>query len=111
MEFAADPRPDTKIVKLIGPITFHNLSGFQEFVQRKPMPGILIVDLSHVPYIDSAALGILVSMHVARDGTGSKYALVGANERLRNLFDLAYVSSFLNVFDSVAEAEAYLTKV
>jgi anti-sigma B factor antagonist len=108
MEFAEATSPDVKIVRLSGPMTFHNLSSFQEFIHEQPFPKVVIVDLSNVPYIDSAALGTLVSMHVAREGTDRKYAFVGANERLQNLFDLAYVREFLTVFDSVEEAKTRL---
>jgi anti-anti-sigma factor len=72
------------------------------------LPQILFVDLSDVPYIDSAALGSFVAIHVACEATNRKYALVGASERLKNLFDLAYVRTFLNIYDSIAEAEAHL---
>jgi len=103
-----DARPDVKIVKLIGPVTFHNISEFQELIHKKPFPLVFIVDLSEVPYIDSAALGSFISIHVAREGTDCKYAFVGPNERLRNLFELAYVQSFLVIYDSMAEAETHL---
>ena len=39
---------------------------------------------------------------------GRKYALVGANERLRSVFDLTRVATFLVVYESLAEAEANL---
>jgi len=58
--------------------------------------------------MDSAALGTFVAIHVACEGTARKYALAGPNERLKNLFDLAYVRTFLVIYDSVAEAEAHL---
>ncbi len=101
-------RPDTKIIKLVGPVTMHNFAHFQELTDKAVLPPILLVDLSEVPYIDSAALGSLVALHVACDGTDRKYALVGANNRLKNLFDLAYVRTFLIIYDSLAEAEAHL---
>lgn len=100
--------PGLKLIKLVGPVTFHNFSQFQELTQKDLLPAVLLIDLSEVPYIDSAALGSFVAIHVACEGTDKKYALVGANERLKNLFDLAYVRTFLVIYDSIPEAEGKL---
>jgi anti-sigma B factor antagonist len=103
-----DTRPDVKIIKLCGPLTIHNFFEFQEMTRQRPSPRLMIVDLTDVPYIDSVALGIFVGLHVSCEGNGRKYALVGANERLRTLFDLTHVKSFLVVYASVAEAGSNL---
>jgi len=67
--------PDVKIVKLIGPLTIHNYDEFQELTRKKPFPQVLLVDLHEVPYIDSAALGTFVGIHVSCEESGRKYAL------------------------------------
>jgi len=108
IEVVPDPRPDVKILKLIGPLTIHNFFDFQEMTRQRPAPRILLVDLSEVPYIDSAALGSFVGLHVSCESGKRKYALIGANERLLTLFDLTHVKSFLHAYDSIAEAEAAL---
>jgi anti-sigma B factor antagonist len=108
IEEMPEARPGVKIIRLAGPVTLHNFSRFQELTEKDLLPQVLIVDLSAVPYIDSAALGVFVAIHVACEGTGRKYALTGANERLKNLFDLAYVRTFLVIYDSIAEAETHL---
>jgi anti-sigma B factor antagonist len=100
--------PGIKIISLAGPVTIHNFSRLQELTEKGVLPAVLIVDLSAVPYIDSAALGSFVAIHVACESTGRKYALAGPNDRLKNLFDLAYVRTFLVIYDSVAEAETHL---
>ncbi len=102
-----DSRPDVKIIKLTGPLTIHNFFEFQEITRQKPSPRILLVDLTDVPYIDSAALGSFVGLHVSCEGNDRKYALVGANERLTTLFELTHVKAFLVLSDTMAEAEAH----
>ena len=105
----ASTRAGAEILKLTGPVTIHNFSGLQELVEKPDsLPPILLIDLSQVPYIDSAALGSLVAIHVASEQSGRKYALVGANSRLKNLFELAYVRAFLVIYDSIEEAESHL---
>jgi anti-anti-sigma regulatory factor len=53
-------------------------------------------------------LGSLIGVHVSRENAKKNYAIVGANERLQNLFNLTKVSQFLITFPTVAEAEAAL---
>jgi anti-anti-sigma factor len=108
IEVVPNARPDVRIIKLTGPMTVHNFHDFQEFIRKEPFPRVLLVDLSDVPYIDSAALGSFVSIHVMCEGTERKYALVGAKERLKDLFELSNVTAFLVFYDSMAEAEAQL---
>ncbi len=97
-----------QIVKVIGPLTMNNFFDFQAWTRKKPSPEVMIIDLSETPYIDSAALGSLVGLHVSCNSSGRKYGLVNANERLHKLFGMTNVHSFLVHFDSVAEAEAAL---
>ncbi len=108
IEVVSDPRPNIKILKLTGPLTIHNFFDFQEITRQRPAPAVLFVDLTDVPYIDSAALGSFVGLHVSCESGKRKYALIGANDRLKTLFDLTHVKSFLTVYDSLAQAESAL---
>ena len=108
IEVIPDDDPDVKIIKLAGPLTVQNFAEFQEMTRREPRPRILIVDLTEVPYLDSAALGAFVGIHVSCEATNRKYALVGANGKLKSLFELSSVSAFLVIYDTMAEARANL---
>ena len=107
VEMLTGSREDIRVVKLSGPLTIHNFFDFQDLV-RKERPRVLIVDLADVPYIDSAALGSLVGIHVSCEKDGRKYALVNANERLKNLFSVTGVNALLVTYTSLADAEAIL---
>ena len=98
---------DTAILRVSGSLTIHNFFEFQDLT-RKTGARVLLIDLSDVPYIDSAALGSLIGVHVSRENANKNYAIVGANERLQNLFNLTKVSQFLITFPTVAEAEVAL---
>lgn len=108
IEVLPESTADVKIIKLTGPMTIHNFFEFQELTRQKPYPNVTLVDVQGVPYLDSAALGSFVGLHVSCDGTGRKYALVGANDRVKNLFEMTHVHSFLVLYDSLAEAKAQL---
>jgi anti-anti-sigma factor len=108
IEVVPGSRQDIHIIRLQGPLTIHNFQEFQRLTRREPQPNVTLVDLREVPYLDSAALGTFVGIHVACEENGRKYALVGANDRLKALFDLSNVTDFLVIYDSLAEAEAKL---
>lgn len=108
IELLPDSRPDVKIIKLTGPLTINNFFDFQELSRAKPLPRVMLIDLTGVPYIDSAALGSFVGIHVSCDSSGRKYGLVGANDRLMSLFDVTNTKSFLRLYNSMAEAETQL---
>ena len=69
-----------RIVKLSGPFTLASLFEFQD-AMRSNRPPITIIDLADVEYMDSAALGSLLTLHVSCQQHGRQYALVGASER------------------------------
>lgn len=97
-----------RIIKVRGPLTIHNFFEFQDLTRRHPRPAVLVIDLAGVPYVDSAALGSLIGLHVSCGKDGGKYALVNANERLKSLFTMCGVDQFLVTFNSVAAAETAL---
>lgn len=108
IEVVPGSKPGVTVIKLSGPLTIHNFQEFQDLARREPFPRVMLVDLKDVPYVDSSALGTFVGIHVSCEETGRKYALVGPNDRLRDLFDLSSVSTFMVIYGSQAEAEAAL---
>jgi anti-sigma B factor antagonist len=108
IETLAGTREDVRIIKLRGPLTIHNFFDFQSLTREQPAARYLVVDFAEVPYIDSAALGSLVGIHVSYGKAGRKYSLVNINERLERLFAMSGVDQFLVRHKTVADAEAGL---
>ena len=96
------------MLRLSGPFTLQGLFDFQSTVRGLNDP-ILIVDLTDVPYMDSASLGALMSIHTTAQRNQRQYALVGVSERLRTLFHVAGVDGILITYPTVADAESNLT--
>lgn len=105
VEVLQDQSLDTAILKVSGPLTIHNFFEFQDLTRKQPTR-VLLIDLSDVPYMDSAALGSLVSVHVSRENSKKIYAVIGANERLQNLFNVTHIAQFLITYPTVADAQA-----
>jgi len=96
------------ILKVNGPLTIYNFFAFQDFTRKDTSP-VLIIDLGEVPYMDSAALGCLLGVHVSSEKNHRKYGVVNLPERLQTMFSMAGVSEYLVTFPTVADAEAALS--
>ena len=65
----------------------------------------LILDLTGVPYIDSAGLGVILSAWAHSQRTGTKFAVAGVSDRVRVLLDMTKVESMLPQFATAEEAD------
>jgi len=98
-----------RVLRLSGPILISNFFEFQALVRGSASP-TLILDLTQVPYIDSAGIGALVGAYVNHQKDGRRLALVGVTQRVRNTMQITRVEQFFPLYDTVATAEAGTTK-
>ena len=91
-----------RILSLTGPITLGNLFEFQDTV-RADTSGVLILEMSGVPYVDSAGIGVMVGAYVSRQRSGRKLSLVGVSDRVRTTLNITQVEQFFQFYGSVAE--------
>src|SRR5258707_300666 len=103
----AGPGEGVRIVKLIGPCTLTEMFKFQDVLRAQAAP-VTLLDVTEVPYMDSAALGCVVRLHVSCESQKKKYAVVGASERIRTLFRITHVESVLIQYATTDEALAKL---
>jgi anti-sigma B factor antagonist len=96
--------PAQDVLSLRGPLTASNGPTFQNAMRREEPAQTVILDLSDVPYIDSAGLGLLVSAHVSRQKAGRRMVLSGINPRVRRLFEITRVNDLFLIFSSAQEA-------
>jgi anti-sigma B factor antagonist len=100
-----EPLPSTSsehAYRLEGPLTLNNLFGFQEVLRQQCDTTIL--DMSGVPYMDSAGLGVLVNSHVSHQQHGRRLILAGVNERVQELFRLTKVDTVLELVPDLEAA-------
>ena len=95
--------PGVRVLKLTGPFTMRDVFEFQQLVRADAAP-LTIIDLTEVPYMDSASLGSVLGFHVSCEKEGRKYALRGASDRLRSLFRMSGVDSMLHYAAETAGA-------
>ncbi len=93
-----------------GPLTMENVSLFQSAIRREESSSTVILDLSDVPYIDSTALGALVSAYVSRQKVGRRVVLSGASERVSKMLKITSVESLFLTFPTLEDAIGDLTR-
>ncbi len=93
------------VLRLHGPLLLGNFFPLQNMVRSDNSP-LLVMDVSDMPYIDSAGIGCLVGAHVSRENSGRKLVLVGANDRLLTSLKVTKVEQLFTLAPSVEQALA-----
>jgi len=96
---------NASVLKISGPMLLSNLFDFQPAVRAENAP-LIVLDLTEVPYMDSAALGTLVHVEVSSKHRGRKLVLAGVSERVATLLQLTNVDNVFQIFPSAADALA-----
>jgi anti-anti-sigma factor len=98
--------PGTLILRLTGPITLRNLFDFQAQLRAiQPTPPVTILDLTGVPYMDSAGMGAVINHHVHCQGKGAKLIITGVSPRILELFKMTRVDTVITQAPTVEDAE------
>lgn len=98
--------PGTQIFALVGPLTLRNLFEFQTELRNATPPPLTVIDLTQVPYMDSAGMGLVMNHYVRCQTRGAKLIVVGANNRVLDLFKVTKVDTVLPMVPTVNDAEA-----
>lgn len=93
-----------RILRLSGPFTLRTLFDFQAVVRSNEAP-VTLIDVTDVPYMDSASLGAIMTVHTSSQRHKRQYALVGVSERLLTLFQVAGVDGILVTVPTLEEAQ------
>lgn len=110
MELAitTDPVPGGWLVEVSGEVDLHTApqlrAALSAAVEQATAPAAVVVDLTHVSFIDSTGLGELVAAHKACQAQGSAVHLVAGHDRVRRLLTLTGLDSVLSVHPDRAAA-------
>lgn len=98
--------PGTRIFRLSGPLTLRNLFELQSELRSAALPPLTVIDLTDVPYMDSAGMGLVMNHYVRCTTNGAKLVVSGANSRVIDLFKVTKVDTVLPLVPSIEAAEA-----
>jgi anti-anti-sigma factor len=97
-------QPDTVILRPDGPLIINVLPEFQAAANAATAKRV-IVDLSGIPYMDSAGLGILLTLQAALHKEDRTLALAHPQKRVQVLISLTKADTILKVCPNVEAAE------
>jgi anti-sigma B factor antagonist len=103
------PLPESKnVLPLEGEIDLHVspriASTLNEMMRRRPSR--LVVDLSHVTYIDSSGLAVLIEGMQNVEEYGGRFALAGVQENVLPIFETARLDQVFLIYPHVDAALA-----
>ena len=85
------PRPGVAVIKFVGPLTLgsslHAADAEMQKAIKEGSPKV-VLNLSEVPYMDSAGLGVLVQASGLANAQGGGLRICGVAERVRELIKM-----------------------
>lgn len=106
LQSAAGTEAGTRIVRAEGPLTLQNVFGFQDTMRADGAAPTTILDLSGVPYIDSAGMGAVINFYTHAQNRGGRLIVSGVNPRVFELFRITRMDRVLTIVGTVEEAES-----
>lgn len=98
----------THILRLKGPLTISNLFSLQAAL-RETGNADTVIDVTDVPYMDSAGLGTLLSHWAHTQRVAAKFAVTGVSPRIAVLLEVTKVNTVLPMFPTAEEADRSFT--
>lgn len=95
------------ILRLSGSLTLGDLPKLQAAAKAITEP-LVVLDMSGVPYVDSAGLGAIMNFHLSAQKQGRRLAVAALQQRIAALMELTKVNTVLKVYPTVADAESTL---
>ena len=96
--------PGTRIFVLDGPLILRNMFEFQA-AMRLGSPQRTYIDLTNVPYMDSAGIGAIVNYYVHCQKDATQVIVAGVSDRVMELFKMTKVDSVIPILPAVDETE------
>jgi anti-anti-sigma factor len=111
MEIRREPGriADATIIRLDGPLTLTTLFPLQGLLRDHTL-GNVVIDLTGVPYMDSAGLGVLLAHWSHARRSGGRFALAAISPRVMTIFEITHTDTTMPIFPSAEEAERAFVK-
>ncbi len=90
----------TLIIYLDGDIDHHNARAVRQRIDAKLFighPRELVLDLSHVDFMDSSGLGLILGRYTKASELGIGFRVANPNRRIKKILDLAGIERLVRV--------------
>jgi anti-sigma B factor antagonist len=98
--------PDVAIFSIVGPITLGGAHIVRNALRSGQLPSHTILDMSAVPYVDSAGMSEIISHEIYCRDHGTRFTLACVNDRVQSMFRITRLDEVLHIADTVKNAEA-----
>ena len=98
--------PGTVILRLTGPITLTTAAPLRDQFRKFDPPLLTILDLSGVPYLDSAGMSEIIGHEVYCRDKRARLVLAGVSPRVLQMLKVTRLDRVLTLKATVEEAEA-----
>jgi len=107
MQITEQQEDSVVVLELEGRIDFGARKVFKDTVERLQKEGCvhIIINLEHVSFVDSSALGLLVIAHQNLKTKQAQLSLVNPQPYVRQVLDLANVPKMVQVFPTLQDAK------
>ena len=92
------------ILRLRGPFTIATLFTLEDSFRQVGCVDT-VIDISEVPFLDSAALGAVLSHWAYAQRAGHKFAMTGASPHVEALLEVTKMNSILPTFRTAEQAD------
>jgi len=88
------------LVDAVGEIDVYNSFQFKGALEELLKSGSrhIILQMDKVRYIDSSALGALITLRTKMQTAGAEFFLVNLSEQIRSVLDLTKMSAFFSIY-------------
>ena len=109
IEIRIDEAPSgIQVLHLTGPLVLKTVFEFQQVARSETPKNGRIVELSGVPYMDSAGLGALLEAYASAQRRSLKFALASVPTRVLTVLRVARVDSIVPHFESLEAAHLHV---
>jgi anti-anti-sigma factor len=99
-------KPGTVILRLVGPVTLNSVPTLRALFRSADPPRHTILDLSGVPFMDSAGMSEIINHEVYCRDKNVQLSLAGVRPRVLSMFHTTRLEKVLTLTPTVEEAEA-----
>ncbi|WP_348265023.1 STAS domain-containing protein [Telmatobacter sp. DSM 110680] len=99
-------KPGIVILRLSGPVTLQSVLPLRALLRGTEPPPHTILDLSGVPFMDSAGMSEIINHEVHCRDKHVQFTLAGVTPRVLSMFHITRLEQVLTLAPTVEEAEA-----
>ena len=106
LKFVSNKEGESVIITITGDIDAYHSAKLKEEMSNyiKTDESSIILDLSNVPYIDSAGLGTLVSILRETRNIKKSLKLIGLRPNIKRIFEMTRLDKIFAIFDTIEES-------